>query len=52
MDAVEHPLDWWTYGGYTAVMRELKCTKTQARQLVHAKMADYHLGISLYCYFS
>ncbi len=52
MDAVEHPLDWWTYGGYTAVMRELKCTKTQARQLVHAKIADYHLGISLYCYFS
>ena len=42
MDPVEHPLDWWAYGGYPMVMRELRCTKTQARHLVHAKIADYH----------
>ncbi len=41
MDAVEHPLDWWAYGGYRAVMRELRCTKTIARHKVHAKITEY-----------
>jgi hypothetical protein len=41
MDAVDHPLDWWAYGGHEAVMRELKCTKTQARHRVHQKIKDY-----------
>ncbi len=41
MDSVEHPLDWWAYGGYPAVMRELGCTKTAARHKVHAKIAEY-----------
>lgn len=42
MDAVEHPLDWWAYGGYPAVMRELGCTKTEARHKVHRKINDYY----------
>ena len=41
MDSVDHPLDWWASGGYSAVMRELKCTKTVARHKVHSKMIDY-----------
>ena len=42
MHAVDHPLDSWAYGGYPTVMRELKCTKTQARLQVHQKIADYY----------
>ncbi|MDP9471866.1 MAG: hypothetical protein M3Q71_14595 [Chloroflexota bacterium] len=41
MDSVEHPLDWWAYGGYEMVMRELGCTKTTARHKVHAKIDEY-----------
>ncbi len=41
MDSVEHPLDYWAYGGYPAVMRELGCTKTVARHKVHAKIEEY-----------
>ncbi len=41
MDAVRHPLDWWAYGGYPMVMRELGCIKTVARHKVHAKIDDY-----------
>lgn len=41
MDPVEHPIDWWAYGGYRMVMRELKCTKTVARHKVHAKIGEY-----------
>lgn len=41
MDAVQHPLDWWAYGGYPAVMRELGCTKTQARHKVHQKINEH-----------
>ena len=41
MDAVDHPLDWWAYGGYPMVMRELHCTKTVARHKVHQKIDDY-----------
>lgn len=40
MDLVDHPLDWWAYGGYPAVMRELQCTKAVARHKVHAKIAE------------
>ncbi|MDP9368606.1 MAG: hypothetical protein M3Q03_10090 [Chloroflexota bacterium] len=41
MDSVEHPLDWWAYGGYPAVMRELACTQAVARHKVHAKIEEY-----------
>ncbi len=41
MDSVEHPLDWWAYGGYPAVMRELQCTKAVARHKVHQKILEY-----------
>jgi hypothetical protein len=41
MDSVEHPLDWWTYGGYEAVTRELNRTKAHARHRVHHKIKDY-----------
>lgn len=42
MDSVEHPLDWWAYGGYLGVMRELHCTKTVARHKVHQKIEEYY----------
>jgi hypothetical protein len=42
MDAVDHPLDWWAYGGYPAVMRELRCTKSVARHKVHQKIVEYY----------
>ena len=42
MDSVEHPLDWWAYGGYPAVMRELGCTKSVARHKVHQKIVEYY----------
>ncbi len=42
MDSVEHPLDWWAYGGYPAVMRELRCTKTVARHRVRARIDAYY----------
>lgn len=41
MDAVEHPLDWWAYGGYPAVMRELECSEAAARRRVRLKLRDY-----------
>lgn len=40
MDAVDHPLDWWAYAGYTEVMRRLGCTKAQARHKVRQKIKD------------
>jgi hypothetical protein len=40
MDFVEHPLDWWAYGGYAEVMRRLGCTKPIARHKVHRKIAE------------
>lgn len=42
MDAVGHPLDWWAYGGYQMVMRELRCTKAIARHKVRAKLDEYY----------
>jgi hypothetical protein len=42
MDAVEHPLDWWAYGGYRAVMRELGCSEAAARRRVRLKLRDYY----------
>ena len=42
MDTVEHPLDWWAYGGYPAVMRELRCSKSVARHQVHQKIVEYY----------
>lgn len=42
MDAVRHPLDWWAYGGYSMVMRELGCTKTVARHKVRDRIDEYY----------
>lgn len=42
MDSVKHPLDWWAYGGYPKVMRELGCTKATARHKVHQKIDEYY----------
>ena len=42
MDLVEHPLDWWAYGGYAEVMRRLGCTKPTARHKVNQKIAEYY----------
>jgi hypothetical protein len=42
MDAVDHPLDWWAYGGYPAVMRELQCSQSEARRKVRLKIRDYY----------
>lgn len=41
MDGVEHPLDWWAYGGYPSVMRELRCSKVVARHKVRRRIDDY-----------
>jgi hypothetical protein len=41
MDQVDHPLDWWAWGGYSAVMRELRCSHAQARHKVRAKLNEY-----------
>jgi hypothetical protein len=41
MDSVDHPLDWWAYGGYKAVMRELDCSEAEARRRVRLKLRDY-----------
>jgi hypothetical protein len=40
MDQVEHPLDWWAYGGYPAVMREMRCSEAHARHQVHQKIRE------------
>ena len=45
MDQVEHPLDWWAYGGYPAVMRELRCSQAHARHQVHEKIMEYYRKI-------
>jgi hypothetical protein len=42
MDSVDHPLDWWAYGGYPAVMRELKCSKTTALHNVRQKLDEMY----------
>ncbi len=42
MDSVDHRLDWWAFGGYPMVMRDLRCTKSQARRKVHGKIAGYY----------
>jgi hypothetical protein len=44
MDSVEHPLDWWAYGGYPAVRRELGYLKTEACHRVHQKFREYSQG--------
>jgi hypothetical protein len=41
MDVVNHPLDWWAYGGYPLVMRELRCPKAAARRQVHREIKAY-----------
>ncbi len=41
MDSVEHPLDWWAYGGYLEVMRQLGCSHEQARRTVKQQIRSY-----------
>ena len=41
MDAVGHPLDWWAYGCYQMVMRELGCTEAVARRKVRVNIEEY-----------
>ncbi len=41
MDAVDHPLDWWAYGGYAEVMRQLGCRHAQARRTVKQQLKSY-----------
>lgn len=38
MDSVDHPLDWWAYGGFPAVMRDMVCSKVEARHRVRPKI--------------
>jgi hypothetical protein len=42
MDSVEHPLDWWAFGGYKLVMDELNCDEREARRRVRLKIRDYY----------
>jgi len=41
MDALDHPLDWWAYGGYAEVMRQLGCGPAQARRVVRQRLKTY-----------
>lgn len=41
MDAVDHPLDWWAYGGHAEVARQLGCAPAFARRAVRRAMAFY-----------
>jgi hypothetical protein len=34
MDSVQHPLDWWAYGGYAEVLRNTGWTLPRARREV------------------
>lgn len=39
MDSIDHPLDWWAFGGYAEVMRQTGCTQPQARRRVRRSLA-------------
>ncbi len=41
MDPISHPLDWWAYGGYTAVIRETGWSKEKARREVHKAIKSH-----------
>ena len=41
IDSIEHPLDWWAYGGYAEVMRQLGCTHAQARRTVKQHLKQH-----------
>lgn len=38
MDHVQHPLDWWAYGGYAEVMRHTGWNLPKARREVRKAM--------------
>ncbi|MGI8486684.1 MAG: hypothetical protein ACR2OU_20800 [Thermomicrobiales bacterium] len=43
MDPVQHPLDWWAYGGYLEVIRQTGWNLPKARREVRKAMRFYGL---------
>lgn len=41
MDPVQHPLDWWAYGGYREVIRQTGWNLPKARREVRKAMRVY-----------
>jgi hypothetical protein len=41
MDPVQHPLDWWAYGGYAEVMRQTGWNLAKARREVKKMIKNY-----------
>ena len=41
MDAVDHPLDWWAYGGYAEVVRQTGWNLPKARREVRKAIHRY-----------
>ena len=41
MDPVQHPLDWWAYGGYDEVMRQTGWNLPKARREVKKAIRNH-----------
>jgi len=41
MDQVQHPLDWWAYGGYAEVVRQTGWNLPKARREVRKAIRAY-----------
>ena len=41
MDTVNHPLDWWAYGGYDEVIRNTGWNRSRARREVRKAIKSY-----------
>lgn len=41
MDPVQHPIDWWAYGGYAEVMRQTGWNLPKARREVRKVIRAY-----------
>lgn len=41
MDSVQHPLDWWAYGGHAEVMRNTGWSLPKARREVRKVIRAY-----------
>jgi len=41
MDQVQHPLDWWAFGGYEEVMRNTGWNIAKARRAVRKAIRAY-----------
>lgn len=44
MDHVQHPLDWWAFGGYDEVMRQTGWNLARARREVKKVIKSYELN--------